>query len=58
MQKTIDDIIAAATQAKEEITKAETGNKAAGTRARHLLSRIRDLSQQCRKEILTAREGK
>lgn len=38
--------------AEEDISKAEGGNKAAGTRARKSLQEVRELAQEIRKEIL------
>lgn len=42
--------------AEDDISKAEGGNKAAGTRARKALQDIRNAAQEIRKEILTLRE--
>ena len=44
------------TAAEDDISKAEGGNKAAGTRARKALQDIRNAAQEIRKEILTLRE--
>lgn len=43
--------------AGEDISKAEGGNKAAGTRARQQMQEIKNLAQEIRKEILNLRSG-
>ncbi|MEO1583974.1 MAG: histone H1 [Planctomycetota bacterium] len=43
-------------EAEEDISKAEGGNKAAGTRARKSLQDVRNLAQDIRKEILELRD--
>lgn len=42
--------------AEDDISKAEGGNKAAGTRARKALQDIRNAAQEIRKEILSLRD--
>jgi len=42
--------------AREDIQKAEGGNKAAGTRARKTMQDIKNAAQDVRKDILEVRE--
>jgi hypothetical protein len=44
-------------EAEDDISKAQGGNKAAGTRARKKMQEIKDAAQAIRKKILEGREG-
>ena len=52
-----DKLMAAVETAKDDVQKAEGGNKAAGTRARQHMQEIKNLAQEIRKEILNFRSG-
>ncbi len=43
--------------AREDIMKAEGGNKAAGTRARQLMQDIKNAAQEVREKILELRDA-
>lgn len=43
-------------QAEEDISKAEGGNKAAGTRARQLMQEVKNAAQDVRQMILQLRD--
>jgi hypothetical protein len=45
------------TEAKDDILKADGGNKAAGTRARKKLQDIKSTANEVRKKILESRQG-
>ncbi|MEO0483710.1 MAG: histone H1 [Planctomycetota bacterium] len=49
----LKQIIAAA---EEDVSKAEGGNKAAGTRVRTAMQEIKNLAQEIRKEVLELRD--
>lgn len=44
-------------EVEEDIRKAEGGNRAAGTRVRKQMMKIRETAQEIRKVILEGREG-
>ena len=45
------------TQAEEDMSKAEGGNKAAGTRVRGTMQEIKKAAQEVRQKILELRDG-
>ena len=45
------------TEAEDDVSKAEGGNKAAGTRVRKKMQEIKSAAQEVRKKILEGREG-
>ncbi|MFT3787080.1 MAG: hypothetical protein QM770_13090 [Tepidisphaeraceae bacterium] len=44
-------------EAKDDVMKADGGNKAAGTRARKLMQDIKSAANDLRKKILESRQG-
>lgn len=44
-------------QVEEDVSKAEGGNKAAGTRVRQTMQEIKNAAQDVRKEVLELRKG-
>ncbi len=53
-----EQLKALVTSAENDISKAEGGNKAAGTRVRKLMQDIKASAQQVRVEILEIRDSK
>ena len=51
-----DQLVKMVEEAREDVAKAEGGNKAAGTRVRKKMQDIKSAAQEVRKKILEGRE--
>ena len=57
MSQYYDQLCAALENAREDVRKAEEGNKAATSRVRKAMQEIKNLAQDLRKEMLALRDS-
>ena len=57
MSQNFENMIAALEAAREDVEKAETGNKAATARVRKTMQEVKNLAQEIRKEMLELRDA-
>ncbi|MEL6431937.1 MAG: histone H1 [Planctomycetota bacterium] len=57
MSQNYDQLVAAVNACREDIEKAEAGNKAATSRVRKSMQEVKALAQELRKEMLELRDA-
>ena len=57
MSQNYDQLVEAVTACREDIEKAEAGNKAATSRVRKSMQEIKAIAQELRKEMLEMRDS-
>jgi hypothetical protein len=57
MSQNYDQLIAVVSAVREDIEKAETGNKAACARVRKSMQEVKSIAQELRKEMLELRDS-
>ncbi len=57
MSQNYDQLVEAVTACREDIEKAEAGNKAATSRVRKSMQEIKAIAQELRKEMLEIRDA-
>jgi len=57
LQSSYDELVELLESAREDVGKAETGNKSAGTRVRKVLGEVKKKAHAMRKAVLEAREN-
>jgi hypothetical protein len=57
MSQNYERMVQSVTSIREDVEKAQSGNKAAQTRVRKAMQDIKNLAQDIRKEMLEVRDG-
>lgn len=57
MSQNYERLLQVANEAREDVVKAESGNKAAVTRVRKAMQDIKNIAQDIRKEMLEVRDS-
>ena len=57
MSQNFENLVKAVTEARADVEKAESGNKAATSRVRKAMMDIKNIAQEIRKEMLEVRDA-